>query len=163
MKSSFSKNVIKALGHQKSIKEIAQDWMVYILAVTFVFIGWPGFIIWLIIDRQEKAKDLEWQKLQNFYCTKEFLIKTVLVETAESENFIDDPMGYTPKITFGHLNKAWQMFIEKIQSEDEIWYFEIPQGSQIGKYKIEATNQINGYAILKDKEIVDEFFTESYL
>jgi hypothetical protein len=160
MPSSFARNLMRALGHKKSIKEIAQDWMVYIFASIAVLIGWPGFLIWLVIDKKSKAKDLEWQKLPNFTCSLEFLLRQVSIEKAESENYIEDPLGYTPNVPFGHLNKAWQIFIENLESDDEIWFFEIPKGSKVGKYQIKTESEIRGYAILRQNQIIDELLIE---
>ena len=158
MRSDFARNLMRALGHQKTFKELAQDWMIYLFAAIVVLIGWPGFLIWVFLEEKQKAKNLEWQKRSVFSAAPEYLVKKVTIDIAESESYIDDPLGYTPNLPFGHLNQAWLMFKSGMQENDELWFFNIPQGAQHGKYQLQAASEIQGYALIQNMEVVDEFF-----
>ena len=159
--SSFSKKMMRALGYEKKIKELAQDWLIYTLASVTVIIVWPGFIGWLIYEKIQSAKNRKWENKPNFKAAPQYLTKITSIEAAESENFVTDPLGFTPKVPFGHLNKAWLMFLENKLPEDELWYFDIPKGNPVGKYERLSEGHISGIAILHKGAICDEFLIES--
>ena len=161
MPSSFARNLMRSIGYKKTAKEIFQDWLVYTLAALLVLIAWPFFLGWLIHDKKQRRKDLEWQNKSRFKSAHQYLTAQVTKEFAESDNLIFDPLGYTPNVPFGYLNKAWHMFLNSKLENDELWYFKIPKGKPVGKYGLETNAEINGIALLRDKEIIDEFFITS--
>jgi hypothetical protein len=62
-----------------------------------------------------------------------------------------------PEIAFGHLNKQWKDFVRKIEPDEELWYFVVPNGGKVGKYQFEAESEITGYARLKAGKVIEEF------
>ena len=158
--SSFAKTITATLGHKKTSKEILQDWFVYAVAATCVVIGWPGFLVWLALEKRREAKNDAWYALPDFNAASEFLIKQVEIAAVESENVIYDPIGGTPSAPFGHLNRAWEIFKSKKPEGSELQLFLIPKGSKIGKYKTTADSEIKGYAWVLKGNIAEEFVYE---
>ena len=158
--SSFAKTISAALGHKKTVLEVAQDWFVYLIAASCVIIGWPGFLIWLAFEKKREAKNEAWYNLPDFSAAPEFLIKQAEITEVESENIIFDPIGETPSTPFGHLNKAWEIFKSKKPEGSELQLFQIPKGSKIGKYKTEADSDIKGYAWVLKGKIAEEFVAD---
>jgi hypothetical protein len=161
MPSTFTKNMMRAIGYKKNVKAIFQDWLVYILASAIILCGWPIFLIWLAHYKRQEVKDLEWRNRSKLKSTHKYLTVQVSKEFAESDNFIFDPLGYTPNVPFGYLNQAWHMFLKSKFENDELWYFKIPKGKPVGKYELETNAEINGIALLRGGEIIDEFFITS--
>ena len=158
--SSFAKTISAALGHKKTVIEVAQDWFVYLIAASCVVIGWPGFLIWLVFEKEREAKNEAWYNLPDFSAAPEFLIKKAEISEAESQSIVYDPIGETPNTPFGHLNKAWEIFKNKKPEGSELQLFLIPKGSKTGKYKTEADSEIKGYAWVLRGIIAEEFVYE---
>lgn len=158
--SSFEKTIMSSLGKKRTLKDVIQDWFVYAVAAVCVVIGWPGFLIWLALEKKREAKNNAWYALPDFTAAPEFLIKKMEIEAAESENIIYDPIGETPSTPFGHLNKAWEIFKSKKPEGSELQLFRIPKGSKIGKYKTEADAEIKGYAWVAKGKVAEEFIAE---
>ena len=157
---SFAKTITATLGHKKTFIEVLQDWFVFAVAAICVMIGWPGFLVWLVFEKKREARNDAWYALPDFTASPEFLVKEMEITKVESENFIYDPIGETPRIPFGHLNKAWEIFKSNKPENSELQFFQIPKGSKVGKYKTEAESEIKGYAWVLNRKISAEFVTE---
>ena len=158
--SSFEKSIMSSLGKKRAFKDVIQDWFVYAVAAVFVVIGWPGFLVWLGLEKKRKLRNDAWYALPDFNAAPEFLIKQVEITDVEAGNIIYDPIGETPSTPFGHLNKAWELFKSKKPEGSELQLFLIPKGSKIGKYKTEADSEIKGYAWVLKGNIAEEFVYE---
>lgn len=160
--TQFVKDMRAALGYGKTLKDHLQDILVYTLAGLTIVIGWPGFLVWAaqrkIRDRLEYAKRNEPQ----FICKPQYLVRKLSLIEAEQENLINDPLGLTPRLPFGHLNGAWTEFLSEfgLEDENELWYFEIPAGSPIGDY-LKSTGPTSGYAKVVKGKVVGEFVIEA--
>lgn len=53
---------------------------------------------------------------------------------------------------FGHMTDAWNRFTAELNESDELWFFSSPAGAFAKKMGC------NGYAILRDGEIVETLF-----
>ena len=157
---SFAKTITSTLGHKKTFIEVLQDWFVFAVAAICVMIGWPGFLVWLVFEKKREARNDAWYALPDFTASPEFLVKEMEITKVESENFIYDPIGETPRIPFGHLNIAWEIFKSNKPENSELQFFQIPKGSKVGKYKTEAESEIKGYAWVLNRKISAEFVTE---
>ena len=160
--TQFVKDMRAALGYGKTLKDHLQDILVYTLAGLTIVIGWPGFLVWAaqrkIRDRLEYAKRHEPQ----FICEPQYLVRKLSLIEAEQENLINDPLGLTPRLPFGHLNGAWTKFLSEfgLEDENELWYFEIPISSPIGDY-LKSTGPTSGYAKVVKGKAVGEFVIEA--
>ena len=158
--SPFEKSITSTLGKKRVIKDVIEDWFIYAVAAACVVICWPGFIVWLALEKRREARNDAWYALPDFNAAPEFLIKQVEIAAVESENIIYDPIGETPSTPFGHLNKAWEIFKSKKPEGSKLQLFLIPKGSKIGKYKAEADADIKGYTWVLKGKITEEFVAE---
>ncbi len=159
--SKFVKDMRSALGYGKTFKDHLQDVLAYSIASVVVVIGWPGFLVWAFFQKLRERQERMKEKEPTFICKPEYLIRKVSLIEAEQENMITDPLGLTPKLPFGHLNSAWAQFLGEFGFDEsaELWYFEVPIGSDIHDYLI-SDGPISGYAKVVRGKVVNEFLVE---
>lgn len=159
--SSFIKNLQEIMGTKPSLKDQLTTWLGYSLAGLIILAAWPVFVIWAghqkWKERQERLED----RKPKFYCKSEYLISEVTPNEAERNSYIVDPLGMSPEIAFGHLNKAWCNFLSELEPTDELWLFLIPPDSMTGKTYVRTKETIQGYARIRRKKIVGEFVFQS--
>jgi hypothetical protein len=160
--SQFARNLLHALGQEKSLTDRLLDIIIYAIAVICVALGWPLFGIWAMFQsRKEAALEIERNK-PDFNCLPGHLITKVDPYDAEVTSYVIDPLGTVPPLPFGHLNQGWVNFLaEMLEPDDEMWSFYIPKGSECGKHRFAASSDILGYAKVRNGEILGEFITES--
>lgn len=159
--SKFVKDMRSALGYGKTLKDHLQDILVYTLAGLTILIGWPGFLIWAFLKKLEERRERMREDEPEFMCKPEYLVRKITLIEAEQANIIEDPLGHVPTLPFGHLSQAWTKFLSEfgLEDENELWYFEIPVGSDISDY-VTATGPISGYAKVIGGKVVGEFVIE---
>lgn len=149
------------MGTKPSLKDQLTTWLGYSLAGLIILVAWPIFVIWAghqkWKERQERLED----RKPKFYCKSEYLIREVTTDEAECDSYIVDPLGMSPQIAFGHLNKAWCNFLTELEDCDELWFFEIPPGSMTGKSYLPSKSLKKGYARVRRKEVIGEFIYQS--
>ncbi len=159
--SKFVKDMRSALGYGKTLKDHLQDVLVYSIASIVVVIGWPGFLVWAFLKKLRERRERMKEEEPKFICKPEYLIRKVSLIEAEQENIITDPLGLTPKLPFGHLNAAWAQFLGAFGFDEsaELWYFEVPIGSDINDY-LTSDGPMSGYAKVVKGKVVGEFVIE---
>jgi hypothetical protein len=159
--SKFVKDMRSALGYGKTLKDYLQDGLIYSIASIAVVIGWPGFLVWAFLKKLRERRERMKEEGPTFICKPEYLIRKVSLIEAEQENIITDPLGLTPKLPFGHLNAAWAQFLGEFGFDEsaELWYFEVPIGSDIHDY-LTSDGPISGYAKVVKGKVVGEFVIE---
>ena len=159
--SKFVKDMRSALGYGKTLKDHLQDGLVYSIASIVVVIGWPGFLVWAFLKKLRERRERMKGEEPTFICKPEYLIRKVSLIEAEQENIITDPLGLTPKLPFGHLNAAWAQFLGEFGFDEsaELWYFEVPIGSDINDY-LTSDGPMSGYAKVVKGKVVGEFVIE---
>lgn len=86
------------------------------------------------------------------------LLKQVDIDRVEAEEIVRDPNNAAPQVAFGHLNKAWNVFLGKRQSGEEVWSF--------SKMELQPGNHFShrfGYAIVRDGRPIHYFISKSSL
>ena len=159
--SQFVKDMRSALGYGKTLKDHLQDILVYTLAGLTILIGWPGFLIWAFLKKLEERRKSMKEDEPEFMCKPAYLVRKLSLIKAEQENQINDPLGLTPNLPFGHLNGAWAKFLSEfgLEDENELWFFEVPKGSSTGEYDM-FDGPISGYAKIINGKIMGEFVIE---
>jgi len=159
--SKFVKDMRSALGYGKTLKDHLQDVLVYSIASVVVIIGWPGFLVWAFLKELREMRERMKEEEPTFICKPEHLIRKVSLIEAEQENMVNDPLGLTPKLPFGHLNSAWANFLCEFSFDEstELWYFEVPIGSDIHDY-LTSDGPISGYVKVVRGKVVGEFVIE---
>ena len=160
--SQFARDMLKAIGQEKSITDRLLNIVVYIIAIAAMAFVWPAFLVWGLVKRKEEAaREIERNK-PRFECSPQYLVAKVDPIDAETANYVIDPLSKLAAVPFGHLNKGWGNFLaDMTDEEDEMWSFFIPKGSLCGQYRSASTSDIRGYAKVRRGEILDEFITES--
>ena len=160
--SQFARDMLKAIGQEKSITERLLNIVVYIIAIAAMAFVWPAFLVWGLVKRKEEAaREIERNK-PRFECSPQYLVAKVDPIDAETANYVIDPLSKTPPLPFGHLNNGWANFLSDMtDEEDEMWSFFIPKGSLCGQYRPASTGDIRGFAKVRGGEILGEFITES--
>jgi hypothetical protein len=51
------------------------------------------------------------------------LVEPLTVDAIESRERVSDPLGAVPDLPFGHLNPAWQRFLQAAGPEARLWSF----------------------------------------
>ncbi len=159
--SSFLKSLQEVMGTKPSLKDQLSTIAGYFLASLIILFAWPIFISWLGIQKWKERKEQLERRKPKFYCKKEYLRHQVTTDQAERDSYITDPLGMTPKVAFGHLNKAWCTFLAELDEGDELWFYVIPVGSKTGKSYVPTKAVMKGYARVRRNEIVGEFVYES--
>lgn len=133
-----------------SIKKIIEDLFIYIL---FIFI-WPVIIVMFIFTIYNDCKKKKSTKLEQFSLKFTDLIEKIDKQEIEKREIVHDPLNAVPTIPFGHLNSAWLSFSELLDSQDELWTFDLLWSSPWG-----TKERFSGYASVRNDEIHMIFHT----
>lgn len=160
--SQFAKDILQAMGQEKSFRERLLNILVYVIAITAMAFIWPGFLVWSILKtRNDKALELDGDQA-DFNCAPEHLITKVSPLDAELTSYVVDPLNKVPPLPFGHLNTAWGNFLsELLDPTEELWSFYIPKGSACGLHRFSCSGEIRGFARVRNGKILGEFIAES--
>jgi hypothetical protein len=160
--SQFARDLLAAIGRKRTLRNVLEDVLIYTVASVSILVAWPAFAVWAFFEkRKDAALEIENNK-PDFQCTLKYLISRVDPRDAEVVSYVIDPLGHVPSLPFGHLNKAWGLFLaEMMDPTDEMWSFYIPKGSKCGRHDFPASSDIRGFAHVRFGEILGEFITES--
>jgi hypothetical protein len=159
--SEFALSLLKAMGRETSLKQHLENLLVYSIAAICILFGWPGFLVWWILDSKKETSNALERDKPNFFCAPEYLVNQMSPDEAESTSFINDPLGKTPMLPFGHLNAAWGHFLaDMLDPGDELWAFHIPKGARTGIHRGTCSGDVGGYAKVRNGQIFGEFITE---
>jgi hypothetical protein len=160
-KSDFARAVDDLLHPNRSRIEKVKEALVIPVALLGVTFGWPIFIYMVFEGFWTKFRKVENIESGPKFATQGMYLKEkVSIHLVEAESIYADPLEAVPPIPFGHLNKGWKQFIEKIEDGDELWSFLIPKGALIGKYNFAAKEDMRGYSIVRDQKTIAEFIYE---
>lgn len=82
------------------------------------------------------------------------LEERLTLEAIEAREMVDDPLGAVPNVPFGHLNAAWQAFLENRETADELWSFTAPWQPWLLQPEQRA-----GYALVRNGTLIAHFLT----
>jgi hypothetical protein len=159
--SQFVNDMLLAINNKTSTQKRIEDGIAYGVASICIFVAWPAFIVWWLMQKHEKSKVIDKEDEGDFACKMANLVSEVTPIEAEVFNQVHDPLSKVPKLAFGHLNKAWRRLLKQMtEPADQLWSFFVPKGSVIGKYR-SVSGDMRGYAIVRKGKIVDELVVES--
>lgn len=125
-----------------------------VLAVIFILLVWPSVIYLKGKEIFFKKVDQQPDEPKEFSVSKDDLIQQISLEEIEFQERVEDPLSAVPDLPFGHLNKAWTLFLEKRDQEDVIWSFSAHWTSEWGRKELRA-----GYVLVKPDLIGPYFLT----
>ena len=160
--SQFAKDILRAIGQEKSLKDRLLNILVYTIAIGAMAFIWPGFLVWnLVKSHRDKVSESEEQGFE-FDCLPEHLVAKIDPIDAELTSYVIDPLNKVPPLPFGHLHTAWGNFLsEMLDPTEELWSFYIPKGSACGLHRFSCSGEMRGFARVTNGKILGEFITES--
>ena len=159
--SQFVNDMLLAIHNKTSTQKRIEDSIAYGAASICILVAWPGFIVWWLLQKRDEPDSIDDEDENDFTCNMGNLVSEITPIEAEVFNHINDPLGKTPNLPFGHLNKAWsRLLAEMTEPADQLWSFFIPKDTHIGLYR-SVSGDVRGYAIVRKGRIVGELVVES--
>jgi hypothetical protein len=96
------------------------------IAGAAIIVAWPFAIAVAVHFYRRKAKDLTLNSSldpDTFTVQRDELVDRFTLNAIEAAEIVYDPLQGVPPVPFGHLNRAWLVFKNQLQEEDEIWSF----------------------------------------
>ncbi|CAK0741587.1 hypothetical protein CCP3SC5AM1_1080004 [Gammaproteobacteria bacterium] len=110
-----------------------------------ILIVWPTAIYYKVKDMLSKA----YQQPDEFFVSKNDLLERKNnVEEIELQELVSDPLNAVPDLPFGHLNKAWNIFLKKRRKDDVIWTFSANRTSEWGRKELRT-----GYVLVRSSSV----------
>ena len=128
--------------------------VVPILAAAMVLTVWPITIYWKAKEMIDARRIKNEEPRKEFAVTEDHLQKQWTTAEIEASETVLDPLDAAPRIPFGHLNPAWEIFKSSIQYGDQLWAFSAPWTSEWGRKEVRE-----GYVILRGETIGPHFLT----
>jgi hypothetical protein len=158
-------NIYAILEKEDSLKQRVANVFLYPLVITFVIIP-----LWPLLVSIELA--FPWHKLKfwtskaerlvpwtlpeeepGFTVSTSDLLEKLSREEIEALEQVDDPLHAVPNLPFGHLNGVWQLFVDGLEPDCELWSFR-------GRWKTEYRDwQMQGYVAQREGTIGAYFLT----
>lgn len=108
----------------------------------------------LMRGRKALPKKTEIAQEPGFAVVRGELQEKVTVQEVERRERVLDPLGAVPDLPFGHLNAAWQEFVEGIGPDDALWSFTSHWTTPWGRKELRS-----GYAIVRAEIVGPHFLT----
>lgn len=93
------------------------------LGSILIVVVWPVAVYMklrqMYIDKYPPASSVE----RVFSVEPANLIEKLTVAEIQNRELVSDPLGGAPEVPFGHLEKAWQKFLQKKGESDSVWSF----------------------------------------
>jgi len=163
--SDFVRNAIAALEEEKSPQEKRRRFFKEMATNSLILMVWPVGIAVLVSELRSKPRPNAKEETEpTFTCKKKDLVEIVNPLEIEAQSRIDDPLGRVPDLPFGHLNQGWKSMRAELRPGDVMWSFNTGV-SQNENLDAKTSNQrrkdhgVEGYAIVRNRKIVAEFFT----
>lgn len=146
------------LAARPSLRSRMSDALGFALAFIVAVAIWPFLIIPEIKGRMDRRRvETGLPDDPKFFANKDNLLERVDCADIERKETVSDPLGAAPNVPFGHLNSAWQAFKGRIADGDEVWLFSTLGPSSLTAPTVKWARIAEGYALLRDGTIVDEF------
>lgn len=115
---------------------------------------WPIGVFMKVKDLAERRAQAKREKASVFTVKRRDLQQRMSAAEIELLEFVQDPLGATPNLPFGHAHTAWKKFLEKLAPSDELWRFSSEWTPPWGPKEHRC-----GYAISRNKKITAYFMT----
>lgn len=148
------------------IRRKNRSWLEFLLeevlvggvAAVGVIATWPlvlGFSIYFYRKKEDTQPSISLGEPEQFSVQQQDLLQSFTVSQIENREVTEDPLGAVPAVPFGHLNRAWRLFIDASHSNETLWSFRAAwrQYGTVNEWR-------SGYARVRNDEIVG-WFTKS--
>lgn len=93
------------------------------LSAILVVAVWPVALYMKLKEMIQKKESYESPEEREFAVEREHLLERLTVQEIEMREVVTDPLKAAPDLPFGHLNAAWQEFIQGKPDDAELWSF----------------------------------------
>ena len=160
LKASCYKDILfdKSPNHNKRKYIFLKNVFELALVMIVVVCVWPVPLYYKIKDVFSTGNVHVENDENKFTVKSNDLKKQLTLEEIEIREMVDDPLGAVPNLPFGHLNKAWNTFLEERKDGDEIWSFSGQENPYWRQKEL-----LTGYVLVMDGKPGVHFLTVSKL
>lgn len=123
---------------------ILTNFVVPSLTAVAIVVVWPIAICMKGKEIFSKKLESAPKREREFAVERSHLQEPLTVLQIEARETVSDPFGAVPNLPFGHLNAAWNAFIEGVSTEDELWSFTAHWQTTWGRKEIRC-----GYVVMR--------------
>lgn len=116
-----------------------------VLAAMLVIVVWPVAGFMKVKEMFQKKESYVSPEEREFAVEREHLQERLTVQQIEKREIVADPLKAVPELPFGHLNAAWQEFIQGKPDDAELWSFSAHWQTTWGRKELRS-----GYAMAQD-------------
>lgn len=116
-----------------------------VLAAILLVTVWPVAIYMKVKEMLQKKESYVSPQEREFAVEREHLLKRLTVQEIEMREVVTDPLKAAPDLPFGHLNVAWQEFLQGKADGAELWSFSAQWQTTWGRKELRC-----GYAVVQD-------------
>lgn len=111
-------------GNRGPIVQFRRRIVVPFLWIVFLFGAWPVCWGWVVYHRWHLKREAKRKEKSVFRIRPHHLHDLTTVAEVELVTKVIDPLGAVPDVPFGHLNGAWQNFIQQRPEGAVLYTFE---------------------------------------
>ena len=148
-KSKFRRAYLEAVypdpDRKKLSYRILNNIVVPVLTSVLVVTVWP-VAVYMGVKKlfQKKERDVLPEK-RVFAVEREHLLERLTLQEIERREVVSDPLKAVPDLPFGHLNAAWQEFLQGKVDGTELWSFSEQLQTTWGRKELRC-----GYLVVQD-------------
>lgn len=150
-------------SRKKLLYRILYNFAIPVITAVAVLIVWPVGIYMSIKERFSKKSNLDFEEKREFDVQSTHLQERLTITQIEAREVVKDPLRAVPNLPFGHLNAVWNIFIESVGADDELWSFTAPGQNSWGRdelrtgYVVVRHGVPGAHCLIRKTEIEDEF------
>jgi len=126
-----------------------------LLVSLCIVVAWPLAIGMLVEDYLVNRRRRKFENYPEFRVAPGDLLRMCTVAEVERTELVRDPMHAAPTLPFGHLNAAWNVFLDRKASGDVLWSFRSRWVNRWGKTELHV-----GYVWVSGKVTKSHFLTQ---
>ena len=150
-------------SRKKLLYRILYNFAIPVITAVAVLIVWPVAIYMNVKERFSKKSNLDFEEKHEFAVESTHLQERLTITQIEAREVVKDPLSAVPNLPFGHLNAVWNIFIESVGADDELWSFTAPGQNSWGRdelrtgYIVVRNGVLGAHFITMRKEVKDEY------
>ena len=126
----------------------------HLAAEQVVVAVWPVAVYMKVNEMLQKKESYEPSEEREFAVEREHLLERLTMQEIEMREVVTDPLKAAPDLPFGHLNAAWQKFLQSKAEGAELWSFASQWQTTWGRKELRC-----GYAVVQDGAPGTHFLT----
>ena len=125
-----------------------------VLAAILVVAVWPVAIYMKVKEMLQKKESYVSPEEREFAVEREHLLERLTLQEIERREVVTDPLKAAPDLPFGHLNAAWQEFLQGKADGAELWSFSAQWQTTWGRKELRS-----GYVLVESGSPGAHFLT----